>query len=217
MTQFDCPQTNLSTVTTAGGVIAKPTVIFVDNEYLDSLCHDRRENPPKTMRCKQWVDMYPELESTIHINIREKETELESAKIEQNVLFNSINGFEVDDLVKEMKLMNVNIKIDRLSRELRWLGLGVIGSELNKNMLTEDQIQQARDFPMEDLLETQKIRKMWCCPFHDEKTPSFSVFKENSWHCFGCQAHGGNAIDYVMKKNNLGFVEAVKFLIGGLR
>ena len=49
-----------------------------------------------------------------------------------------------------------------------------------------------------------------CCPFHHEKTPSFCVTpSKQMYHCFGCKAHG-NAIDFVMKFKNVGFVEAVE-------
>ncbi|MEM8873119.1 MAG: DNA primase [Planctomycetota bacterium] len=47
------------------------------------------------------------------------------------------------------------------------------------------------------------------CPFHDEKTPSFYVVPDKKmFHCFGCKA-SGNAIDFVMKTQNLPFKEAL--------
>lgn len=50
------------------------------------------------------------------------------------------------------------------------------------------------------------------CPFHKEKTPSFSVSEsKDMFHCFGCGV-GGDVITFVMRMENLGFVEAVKFL-----
>jgi len=50
------------------------------------------------------------------------------------------------------------------------------------------------------------------CPFHTEKTPSFSVNPEKQiFHCFGCQI-GGNVITFIMKIENLSFPEAVEFL-----
>ncbi|EOC99889.1 DNA primase [Caldisalinibacter kiritimatiensis] len=50
------------------------------------------------------------------------------------------------------------------------------------------------------------------CPFHTEKTPSFVVSPEKQiFHCFGC-GEGGNVISFVMKYENLNFVEAVKLL-----
>ncbi|HGF4916511.1 TPA: DNA primase [Vibrio parahaemolyticus] len=51
-----------------------------------------------------------------------------------------------------------------------------------------------------------------CCPFHNEKTPSFSVSQEKQfYHCFGCSAHG-NAIDFMMEFERLEFVEAIEEL-----
>lgn len=50
------------------------------------------------------------------------------------------------------------------------------------------------------------------CPFHSEKTPSFTVFsKTNSFYCFGCGS-GGDAITFVMKAENLDYPSAVEFL-----
>jgi DNA primase len=51
-----------------------------------------------------------------------------------------------------------------------------------------------------------------CCPFHAEKTPSFTVSPTKQfYHCFGCGAHG-NAISFLMEYQGLGYVEAVKDL-----
>ncbi|TAN48729.1 MAG: DNA primase [Methylococcaceae bacterium] len=50
------------------------------------------------------------------------------------------------------------------------------------------------------------------CPFHSEKTPSFTVSREKQfYHCFGCGAHG-TAIGFLMEHDRLGFVEAVEEL-----
>lgn len=51
-----------------------------------------------------------------------------------------------------------------------------------------------------------------CCPFHSEKTPSFTVTPTKQfYHCFGCGAHG-SAIGFMMEYSGLSFVEAVKDL-----
>lgn len=51
-----------------------------------------------------------------------------------------------------------------------------------------------------------------CCPFHKEKSPSFTVSPSKQfYHCFGCGAHG-TAIGFVMEYQGLGFVDAVKML-----
>ena len=50
------------------------------------------------------------------------------------------------------------------------------------------------------------------CPFHSEKTPSFTVFEDtDSFYCFGCQT-GGDVIGFIRKIENLDYVEAVRFL-----
>lgn len=51
-----------------------------------------------------------------------------------------------------------------------------------------------------------------CCPFHNEKTPSFTVNGDKQfYHCFGCGAHG-NALDFLMNYDKLEFVESVEEL-----
>lgn len=51
-----------------------------------------------------------------------------------------------------------------------------------------------------------------CCPFHNEKTPSFHVLPERKmFHCFGC-AKGGGSINFIMEMEKLSFVEAVESL-----
>ena len=50
------------------------------------------------------------------------------------------------------------------------------------------------------------------CPFHSEKTPSFTVYPaDNSFYCFGCGA-GGDAITFIRKRENLDYPDAVEFL-----
>ena len=51
-----------------------------------------------------------------------------------------------------------------------------------------------------------------CCPFHSEKTPSFTVSQPKQfYHCFGCGAHG-TAVGFVMEYTGAGFIDAVKDL-----
>ncbi|MEO5703010.1 MAG: DNA primase [Gammaproteobacteria bacterium] len=53
-----------------------------------------------------------------------------------------------------------------------------------------------------------------CCPFHDEKSPSFTVSQQKQfYHCFGCGAHG-TALGFLMEYEHLDFVEAVHELAG---
>ena len=55
-----------------------------------------------------------------------------------------------------------------------------------------------------------------CCPFHDEKTPSFTVSPSKGfYHCFGCGAHG-TALGFLMDHDHMSFVEAVESLAGSM-
>ena len=59
----------------------------------------------------------------------------------------------------------------------------------------------------------KKGQNYWgCCPFHNEKTPSFSVNEEKGfYHCFGCGEHG-DIISFTMKSENIDFKTAISEL-----
>jgi DNA primase len=65
-------------------------------------------------------------------------------------------------------------------------------------------------------VKLQRAGREWkaCCPFHNEKTPSFTVNDEKGfYHCFGCGAHG-DAIRFLTEARGLSFMDAVKELAG---
>ncbi|MSQ08966.1 MAG: DNA primase [Dehalococcoidia bacterium] len=67
-----------------------------------------------------------------------------------------------------------------------------------------------------DLDTSSRIPKA-LCPFHSERTPSFVVYPESgTWHCFGSCATGGDAVSFLMKKENIPFQEALKRLADDL-
>jgi len=67
----------------------------------------------------------------------------------------------------------------------------------------------------ENVQLSRKGNNYWgLCPFHQEKTPSFSVSRDKQmYYCFGCHA-GGNVFSYIMKKDALEFKEALEILAG---
>lgn len=59
-------------------------------------------------------------------------------------------------------------------------------------------------------LSKRSGRFVGLCPFHQEKSPSFTIFDDH-YYCFGCQARG-DAIDFVRHQKGLGFIESLKYL-----
>jgi DNA primase len=92
-----------------------------------------------------------------------------------------------------------------------------------KGYIPEDRIEEIRNrINIVDLVsEYITLKKagrnyLGSCPFHKEKTPSFTVNAEKQiYHCFGC-GEGGNAFSFLMKINNMTFPEAVRHLAGKL-
>ncbi|MBQ8851197.1 MAG: DNA primase, partial [Oscillibacter sp.] len=60
---------------------------------------------------------------------------------------------------------------------------------------------------------TSKGGSFWgCCPFHNEKTPSFHVLQDKQiYYCFGCKK-GGSVVNFIMEEENLSYPEAIRFL-----
>lgn len=83
-------------------------------------------------------------------------------------------------------------------------------------MYTTDSIQQVRDLAAAEIigkrLDLKRSGSKWkaCCPFHGEKTASFTVTPaENMWKCFGCQ-RGGDAIAFIEEYDSVDFITAVE-------
>ncbi len=79
-----------------------------------------------------------------------------------------------------------------------------------------DEVRRQSDLVtvVEDYIKLEKKGKSWVglCPFHGEKTASFSVSAEKQlYYCFGCGA-GGNVFNFIMQMENLAFMDAVRFL-----
>ena len=80
----------------------------------------------------------------------------------------------------------------------------------------KDRVRAATDL-VQLVQETVQLKprgqEFWgCCPFHGEKTPSFHIIPATQvWHCFGC-GEGGDCFTYIMKRENLSFPEAIRYL-----
>lgn len=85
-------------------------------------------------------------------------------------------------------------------------------------MISEATISKVRNISIEEVLKPyvslarRGTSLVGLCPFHSERTPSFTVSpKKGLYHCFGCN-RGGDAISFIMEKENLSFMDAVVFI-----
>lgn len=97
-----------------------------------------------------------------------------------------------------------------------WLTLWDEINDVKKSAPRESfEKEKAREFPIENLYQGQlrsvSGRLQGLCPFHEERTPSFFIFPDNHYFCFGCSEHG-DAIDFCMKLKGYDFKEAVRSL-----
>src|SRR5207237_8048877 len=86
-------------------------------------------------------------------------------------------------------------------------GLGILVDDIARVRAAVDFVQVAGEH-----IALRKVGRRWVglCPFHAEKTPSFSVnAEEGLYYCFGCQA-SGDVISFVRAVEHLDFVEAVE-------
>lgn len=109
-------------------------------------------------------------------------------------------AYETKRLVLLERLRNATTDIEKQERLTHY--------KLFTNRLSSlppEQIERARNYPLKDLLNTNKnIAK---CPFHDDRTASLNI-KNNFYHCHGCNL-SGDTIDFIMKRDGFTFKEAV--------
>ena len=87
------------------------------------------------------------------------------------------------------------------------------------NYINDETIEKVRDLAdivkvVSDYVPLKKAGANYVglCPFHNEKTPSMTVSESKQFfHCFGC-GEGGDAVTFIMKRENLAFPEAIRFL-----
>lgn len=118
---------------------------------------------------------------------------------------------EMNKLVLGPKLSEIDSHLARLHRHKQ-----LVDGKQPTESLSEHLIQQARSFPIENLpgIELQRSgrRLRGLCPFHEERSPSFTVYPDGGgFFCFGCNK-GGDSIAFVQLKYGYGFVQAVRFL-----
>ena len=104
-------------------------------------------------------------------------------------------------------------KLDGTDKHMAHLR-NVINGKRNMDVITEDMILRAKEYPMKELVETNGKGRPAKCPWtdhqHDTRRPAVSI-KHNKLYCFKCNRHG-DSIDVTMLIEGLSFREAVRRL-----
>lgn len=146
---------------------------------------------------------------------------LEEELTELNDYIKAIKATSLDSWQKDfycmaaVRILGVGDKIELLERFRTMYKLAK--KPLSQNNIS-DKIAKAKQVPILELHNFERVRRLTgktqaCCPFHEDKTPSFFVYHNtNSFHCFSCQ-QGGSSIDFYMKLTNSDFKTAVNKMV----
>jgi hypothetical protein len=103
------------------------------------------------------------------------------------------------------KVLKISSEIDKLQRQI-----SALRHPEHKGQIAEEMIQRAKECPFTEIVEFR--RNTATCPFHADKTPSMHLYeKDNRTHCFSCH-RSFDTIGFMMERDGLTFVEAVKYL-----
>lgn len=140
---------------------------------------------------------------------------LEHLLMQERNAKNAGQAFWHYDYIRQL-LLNA---IDNLRREIRKMRYfkKPVEIENNDGRITNEDVARAKEMPIETLytgqLRKQGGRAIGQCPFHNEKTGSFTIYlQQNRMYCFGCSAQG-DAIDFIMRRDDCDFITAVKKLV----
>lgn len=189
-------------------------------DYIDHLEKEHRELLEEISRT-QWLEVFPEAVPLLPQILKER---VEIAKQLEQSIRQKMALTKVLDPVSETaarwKLLIGECAVLKKVRQdiwrLKYQTVCVRPKTSGPNHVTQEEIELARNIPITSLLDRKTHRSgkhfMTLCPLHKERTPSFVVYPDNHFYCFGCN-EGGDSIALVQKLYGLGFVDAVKKLI----
>jgi hypothetical protein len=202
------------------GLFSPQEVIEADR--LEKIWQDSQKN----LSLHQLLEIFPEAKNHVSTNLKRsvKVLNQEIAELEQSNINNHNQRFSapVDQKwIYQHIIGGVNEKIKSLTTQLK-KELFVISSlkgnkEIKAGKITEADVAQAKIVPIDSIYSGQ-LRKVGRtligqCPFHTDKSPSFTIYTNtNRFWCFGCSA-GGDSVDFIIKRNGCNFLEAIKFLL----
>lgn len=151
--------------------------------------------------------------------LRERQSCLTQRKNEQYFLLNQAPSgqewFSLDS-IKE-----IESEQESISKKIKWL----VSTKKSGNDDSKINIEATKAVPIVEILKRYgyEIKKnshsiaYICCPFHNEKTPSGAIYKNNNhFYCFGCHRHA-DPLDIVMHIEGVKLPEAYKILVDNFR
>jgi len=183
-------------------------------EYSENARREWESNQPwKSYTPEQWARTFPDrsmiesllLSSIYHRDELQRLFNLTEKTFSQNLIERLMEEGWLDATLGEA-ITSLDKKIKKYRRML-----GVFDPPTpNKRVITDSDIAQAREVPMESLLDQPVKRGFVKCPWHEEKTPSCKVYPDHI-HCFSC-GKSQDTIGWIMETQKKDFINSVKYL-----
>lgn len=192
---------------------------MTNDDYLDYIDECRRyhqslnfEIPPS-----EWAKIAPEAVKDVSQMLLDRYEKVEQLKSEIKALLVEVKDQdELTQMIREVVLGSTLAReVVKIQEEISWQKRFLANFVESRPEIGDNEIEEANKVPLENIIPDLGLRSgklIRCCPFHEEGTPSFTVFKNNTYYCFGCQEHG-TPITFIMKTQHLRFIDAIKYLL----
>jgi hypothetical protein len=177
-------------------------------EFIDKISH---EYMPPRLTEKQWLEAFPEALPLVRSKIKAQITSLKEARnrlwIARDQTLSS----------RQTQIDIIDETINEINNLLTKLSFKLAPPQPKAQAISENDIAIAKCVPLTDLhpgpFRESGGRIYAHCPWHEDRLPSFVIYKDqNTFCCFSCNVAGDN-IRYVMNDQNVSFLDAVKYLL----
>jgi hypothetical protein len=182
-------------------------------DYSDYLEHSWKENSFwGKYTSEDWIRLYPEMKTRVSEHL------LASIDHRDTIqdLYNRTEATFSQDLNErlfEEALLNITLgkALSNLDKKINtYRRMVLVDRPPVEGQITQDDINKARQVPMDSLIDRPIKKGQMLCLFHEEKTPSCKVYPDHI-HCFGC-GKSLDTIGYIMETQGKTFINSVKYL-----
>jgi len=184
-------------------------------EYTEKLQRQRNENQPwLNYTPEEWLKIFPDLDiEMISRHYLDSECQLSQLNEEYNKKLDSFSQALSTRIFQESLLdLEIGKKIAGVEKQISFYKrmLVAMNPKKTKSLITDQDIEVARNYPILELLTEAPKRGFISCPFHSEKTASCKVYADHLY-CFGC-GKSINSIGYLMEIHGKTFIDSIKYL-----